>query len=232
MNKAEFDKFADEYTATHGENIRVSGESPEYFAEYKIADIARVTGGLGPDARILDFGSGIGNSVPHVNKYFPQAALTCLDVSPRSLEIARQRFPDLAVYEAFDGEHIPHAEGEFDVAFAACVFHHIDGARHAHFLGELNRVLRPGGRLFVFEHNPMNPLTRHAVDKCPFDENAVLVNAPRMRELFQKSRFAGVALQYRVFFPGFMRRFRSIERALTWLPLGAQYVICGQKTLP
>lgn len=231
MKKAEFDQFADEYDATHSENIRISGESPEYFAEYKIADIAREAVGLGPDVRILDFGAGIGNSVRHVKKYFPKAALTCLDVSHRSLDIARRRFPGLANYEAFDGEYIPHADGEFDIAFAACVFHHIDGSRHMHYLEQLNRVLRPGGRLFVFEHNPLNPLTRNAVDTCPFDENAVLINARQMRELFRKAKFDEVTLQYRVFFPGFMRWFRPLERALTRLPLGAQYFVCGQKPL-
>ena len=40
MDEAEFDKFADEYRALHAANIRLSGEDPEYFAEYKIIDIA------------------------------------------------------------------------------------------------------------------------------------------------------------------------------------------------
>ena len=41
MNEAEFDKFADEYHASLKAGIALSGESPEYFSEYKIADIAR-----------------------------------------------------------------------------------------------------------------------------------------------------------------------------------------------
>ena len=34
MKKAEFDKFADEYYELHSANIRLSGESPDFFAEY------------------------------------------------------------------------------------------------------------------------------------------------------------------------------------------------------
>ena len=40
MDEVEFDKFADEYRDMHAANIKLSGEDPEYFAEYKIADIA------------------------------------------------------------------------------------------------------------------------------------------------------------------------------------------------
>ena len=35
----------------------------------------------------LDFGAGIGNSVPYVRKHLAGAELTCLDLSQRSLEV-------------------------------------------------------------------------------------------------------------------------------------------------
>ena len=57
MDKAEFDKFADEYRALHARNIRISGEGPEFFAEYKVRDVARHLGAARSTvARILDFG--------------------------------------------------------------------------------------------------------------------------------------------------------------------------------
>ena len=40
MDEVEFDKFADEYRSMHAANIKLSGEDPEYFAEYKVVDIA------------------------------------------------------------------------------------------------------------------------------------------------------------------------------------------------
>ncbi len=40
MEQSEFDKFADEYRSLHAANIAVSGEGPDYFAEYKIKDLA------------------------------------------------------------------------------------------------------------------------------------------------------------------------------------------------
>jgi ubiquinone/menaquinone biosynthesis C-methylase UbiE len=226
MERAEFDRFADEYEAQHACNIRISGETPEFFARYKVEDVAAAVGSNSP-RRILDFGGGIGTSVPHFHRVFPSARLTCLDVSPRSVEIARQRHGDAADFELFDGTRIPHAAETFDIAYAACVFHHIDAAEHVSLLSELRRVLAPGGSLFVFEHNPLNPVTRHAVDTCPFDENAVLIAAPTMRARVQQAGFERVDLAYRIFFPGALRFLRPAEKWLTRVPLGAQYYVRG-----
>ena len=224
MDEAEFDKFADEYYAMHAESITASGEEPEYFAEYKIRDIALECGRHSFLARrIIDFGAGTGGSVPYVRKYFPSAQLTCLDVSQRSLEIAEKRFPSLADYIHFDGVHIPFPEAHFDIAYAACVFHHIDHALHVPLLRELRRVIRPGVVLFVFEHNPNNPLTLRVVNNCPFDENADLIRGHAMKKRLLAAGFADVSLRYRVFFPHSLRALRTLESVLTWLPLGGQY---------
>src|SRR6266542_6061039 len=89
---AEFDNIAHEYRSLHAANIKISGESPEYFAEYKIRDVAALTAGE-KVSRILDFGAGIGASVPYFRRYFPEAGLTCVDVSKVSLNIGESRFP-------------------------------------------------------------------------------------------------------------------------------------------
>jgi len=233
MDEAEFDKFAHEYDAMHSASIAAYGEGTEYFAEYKIGDIAREYERYGGTAsaapRILDFGSGNGGSVPYVRKYFPTARLICLDVSRRSLEIAAQRFPSLAQYVHFDGTRIPFPEEHFDIAYTACVFHHIDHAEHVALLRELNRVLRPGGILFVFEHNPYNPLTVRIVNSCPFDEHARLIRGGLMKQRVTAAGFSATSVRYRVFFPHALRLLRPLERILTWLPLGGQYYALARK---
>jgi SAM-dependent methyltransferase len=227
MNEAEFDKFADEYYASLVAGIAISGESPEYFSEYKIADIARECRPqvLAQDdgVEVLDFGAGIGNSVPFVRRHFANARLTCLDLSQRSLEVAEKRFPGQAQYVSFDGARIPFPADHFDIAYAMCVFHHIDHADHVTLLQELNRVIKPGGSLFIFEHNPFNPLTVRVVNTCPFDENAHLIRGAEMKRRMLRAGFASARTRYRVFFPHFLRGLRPLESALTWLPLGGQY---------
>jgi SAM-dependent methyltransferase len=228
MNQTEFDLCADQYEQQHAQNIRISGETPAYFARYKVQDVARLCSAQ-KTMRILDFGAGVGASVPHWREAFPESSLTCLDVSSRSLAIARDQYPDAAQYRVFDGITIPFEAGSFDVAFAACVFHHIDAVCQVPLLRELRRVLADDGRLFVFEHNPLNPLTRHAVNTCPFDANAVLIGAHTLQKRLRAAGFDGVALAYRIFFPHAIRILRPLERALTRLPLGAQYRLSAQK---
>jgi ubiquinone/menaquinone biosynthesis C-methylase UbiE len=231
MDKAEFDKFADEYHATLAANIGISGEGPEYFTEYKIKDISTeyltracpVPG----DLALLDFGAGTGASVPFIRKYLPQARLTCVDVSKRSLQIGHGRFPNEARFILCNGSEIPAANASFDIAFAACVFHHIDHSEHVNLLQEFRRVLSPRGVAFVFEHNPYNPLTVRAVNTCPFDENARLIHARQMQQRFIEAGFAHARIRYRIFFPRVLRVLRPLENMLTWLPLGAQYYVMG-----
>jgi len=232
MDKAEFDKFADEYHALHQKNIRLSGESTEFFAEYKIRDIFELFINRKYNQmpkKILDFGAGIGTSIPHFLKFFPDASLTCLDVSEKSLEVGRSRFPGLASFQSFDGKRIPFPDNTFDLVFAACVFHHIPHSAHFGLLREWLRVIKPGGTAVIFEHNPLNPLTVNAVNTCLFDKNAELIRGTMLRKEIQKVGFQNVGLRYRLFVPGVLRRLRPLERWLHWCPLGAQYFIHATK---
>lgn len=227
----EFDKFADEYKKIHAVNIGASGETPDYFAEYKVRDIANllsVTTSFSPQ-RIVDFGAGIGTSVPYFRKYFPKASITCLDVSQKSLEIGMSNFECEAEFQFFDGRIVPICDNSVDLVFVACVFHHIPLEEHIALLTELRRVLRPGGALFLYEHNPYNPLTVHAVNTCPLDENAVLIPPLDMMNSFKFAGFLQPQLRYRVFFPRILRGLRFLENHLQWFPIGAQYSVLAFK---
>jgi SAM-dependent methyltransferase len=230
MDKAEFDRFADEYEAQHRANIAVTGESPEFFAAYKIAELARFAADLptAPD-RILDFGSGIGNSIPFFRQFFPRAALTCADASSRSMAVSRERLPGPERYTLVEGRKIPHDSNTFDVTFSACVFHHIPHDAHGHWLTELFRVTRPGGLLVIFEHNPRNPLTVRAVNTCPFDENAKLVGTRTLCRSLKDAGWVRPAVCFHIFFPRALAMLRPVERHLGWLPLGAQYSARARK---
>ena len=227
MEAAEFDQFADEYDRQHRANIAVTGEAPEYFSEYKIREL-RLALGDGVKT-ILDFGSGTGNSLPFFQKYFPAARVTGVDPSQRSLDIAAARFPGLAQGKVMAGERIPARDDGFDAAFSACVFHHIDHAEHVRWLAELRRVVRPGGTLTIFEHNPYNPLTVRAVNTCPFDVNAKLISARIFAGRYRAAGWTRLKLRYHVFFPRALAFLRAAEPGLAWLPLGGQYSLTATK---
>lgn len=225
MQTDEFDKFADEYLAMHASNVALTGEDPEYFSRYKIEEIVRLytRRGLPMPRRILDFGCGIGGSIPHLRSAFPDAEITGLDVSERSLEIAKGRFPDAAKFALYEGDEIQLPPGSFDLVFSACVFHHIEAAEHDRILRQLRRLTAPQGALIIFEHNPINPVTRYIVATCPFDENAVLIPGRAFARAQKKAGFDRVEVNYTGFFPGALRRLRPLEPMLRSLPVGAQY---------
>lgn len=232
MEESEFDKFAEEYNSLLSSNIRASGETPEFFAEYKVKDTARVVQefGLPPKLSLLDFGSGTGSSVSFFLRHIREANITCLDVSRKSLDIGSRRFKGKAEFKHFDGRTIPVPNNTFHLVFAACVFHHIPHDAHERLLSEILRILRPNGIFIVFEHNPYNPLTVRAVNTCPFDKNAQLIHAADFRNLIRQVGFNSDHLRYRIFFPGSLRFLRPLERLLTWLPLGAQYSVHARKS--
>jgi len=227
LDIAEFDQVADEYLELHAKNLKISGESPEYFARYKIDEIRRIWTKRGwPEPRtILDFGAGIGNSAPHFRRNFPEADIVGTDVSELSLAIARQRFPDVARFELYDGLGPIAPEGTVELAFSACVFHHIEGDEHVELLRRLRQTLVAGAPLIIFEHNPVNPVTQHIVATCPFDANAVLISAGLLRQRMAEAGFSRIETAYTGFFPGPLARLRPLEPLMKALPVGAQYYV-------
>jgi len=230
MDSAEFDKVADEYLAIHSRNTRFTGEDPEYFARYKIEELRRRWDAAGrkSPAAILDFGTGVGASLPHLARMFPDARLTALDVSRKSLAVAQGRGV-AAEFVCYEGDRIPLPEGKFDLVFSSCVFHHIPVDEHVGLLTQLRGVLRPGGWLVIFEHNPVNPVTRYIVATCEFDENAVLIPASGLKAREKAAGFSGIEVVYTGFFPGALRFLRKLEPYLSALPVGAQYYTLAVK---
>lgn len=229
MKESEFDRFADEYRATLAANISVSGEPPEFFAEYKIADVARHArdANLAP-ATILDFGCGVGNSIPYFSKHFPDTKLVGADVSRKSVDLATQRFGAAAEFVALNGQSIGFRNGQFDLLFSACVFHHIPHEEHEHWLAELRRVARPNAMLVIFEHNPWNPLTVRSVNTCEFDENARLMTPFALQAKMKQAGWSSTRHEYRIFFPKSLAFLRPIEKYMRWLPLGAQHAVIAR----
>jgi SAM-dependent methyltransferase len=227
---AEFDHLAETYYDEHKENIRVTGEDPEYFAEYKIADLARALAARHATShRITDFGCGIGNSIPFFRKHFPNARLSCADVSSQSLKKAQERFPGDQAFLLIEGSRIPLETASQDVVFSACVFHHIAHEEHGEWLRELLRITRPGGVLAIYEHNPLNPLTVRAVNTCPLDRNARLIKAGQFRRACLAAGWSSPQIAYRVYFPHLLASLRPLERGLGWLCLGAQYRLLARR---
>lgn len=228
--RTEFDHFAVSYEKDINRALLPGLGNGAKFARIKAAHLCRqVAAVFGPAKKpsLLDAGCGIGIVDELLKPLFPR--LAGFDVSPESVALARQRNPELR-YEISDGSTFPFREKEFDAVFAICVLHHMSPCQRPGFVAEAYRVLRPGGALFLYEHNPWNPLTRWVVRRCPFDKDASLLNQSACRHLLQAGGFRPVDGGGLIFFPSEAAAWQSWEaRWLRRIPLGAQFYVTGLK---
>jgi hypothetical protein len=80
----------------------------------------------------------------------PAAQRTCADVSARSLEISRSRFPDVpARHVEITGSALPFEDESFDLIVSACVFHHIDACGASRLARRVAAGRRRDGMLLI-----------------------------------------------------------------------------------
>ena len=91
--------------------------------------------------RVLEVGAGTGAFAERVHRELG-ADFTAVDLSPRMVELARERGVSASVADVRD---LPFGDWTFDCVAALWVFHHVPDLDRG--LGELARVLGPGGRL-------------------------------------------------------------------------------------
>ena len=107
-----------------------------------------------PDgAHVLEAGCGVGAQTVTLARNNPGARFTCIDISARSLELARERarVASLAnvTFQQADLFDLPFQEESFDHIFVCFVLGHLARPREA--LEALRTRLRPGGTLTVIE---------------------------------------------------------------------------------
>jgi SAM-dependent methyltransferase len=222
----EFDRYADHYRS---EVDRAAGVSVEGLAGEKARLILDVLSGMlgSPDRlRVLDIGCGIGLVEQELEHKVSD--LWATDMSEKSVEIAKTRAPATRFIHS-GGATLPFDSGSFDAAFTICVIHHVPPAARAKFIGEMLRVLRPGGVAIIFEHNPLNPMTQFIVSRCEFDEDAILLRCRESEKLLTDGGATVAGRRYVGFSPIRHAVVERMERSLGWLPAGAQYCVWGTK---
>jgi ubiquinone/menaquinone biosynthesis C-methylase UbiE len=224
----DFDAYARSYSEAVNQSLAFSGLSVDYFTKVKAAYLLEIMAeqSVPENQTVLDVGCGVGNYHgligPAVGK------LSGIDVSAECLVTARQRHPEVT-YSHFDGLRIPFEDSSFDLAFAICVYHHVPETMRPQLTQDVFRVLKPGGRLVIFEHNPLNPLTMRVVNNCSFDADAVLLKHKDARGLLEAARFTQVKARSILSVPAASRVMRQVDRAFSLLPLGAQFYAVGTK---
>jgi len=133
-----------------------------------------------PGSVVLEAGCGVGAQTVTLATRSPGATITSIDISPESLELARQRVRSAGaanvVFGRMDLYALPFRADCFDHVFVCFVLEHLPRVREA--LAALLGVLKPGGTLTVIEgdhgstyFHPDSPDARRAI-QCLVDLQA------------------------------------------------------------
>jgi SAM-dependent methyltransferase len=223
-----FDQYAAAYEQALSSALAPAGESREYFAAGRVAWLKHCLDEAKEMPRALvDFGCGDGATTPLLLGMLHAESAVGIDVSAKSLEIARKKFATEEIRFESIGEF--HASGEMDLAYCNGVFHHIAPAGRAEALALVNRALRAGGLFSFWENNPWSLATRYVMSRCAFDRDAIMLTPPEARALLRNGGFKVLRTDFRFIFPRVLRALRKIEDAVYRLPFGTQYQILCRK---
>ena len=161
--------------ASHGDSPKFSREYFEeierwrYSSQQFIHSFAQFTRYHGK--RVLEVGFGAGTDF--IQFLRAGAIMSGIDLTEEALANLTERIEvyDLPKPESIqvgDAEHLPFADNTFDLGYSFGVLHHTPSMEQA--VGELVRVVRPGGEIKIMlynRHSPpaLNPWVRFALKK-------------------------------------------------------------------
>ena len=220
----QFDQFAGNYQEVLDRAVAASGEGSAYFARYKAQYLARVL--PKPSfTRILDYGCGVGLLSGFLREYLQPGRLDGFDVSHKSISAVGS---SLKAHGTFTADQSQLGTG-YTLIVLANVLHHVDPQQRPFVFADLAGRLTDRGFLAIFEHNPANPITRRTVAACEFDQDAILLPPTETVAHLNAAHLRLRQRDYIVFMPHALSALRFLEPSLSWLPLGAQYAVLGEK---
>jgi tRNA threonylcarbamoyl adenosine modification protein (Sua5/YciO/YrdC/YwlC family) len=101
--------------------------------------------------RILELGTGTGETSARLLARHPRARLTGIDESAGMLDAARRRLPDDRVELHAARLQDPLPAGPFELVASALAVHHLTGAEKQSLFARVHAALSPGGRFVLGE---------------------------------------------------------------------------------
>jgi SAM-dependent methyltransferase len=224
-----FDEYVDSYEAACERGLRLAGEKRAYFARQRVQHTLRRCAGLEVVRAVVDFGCGLGHTVPYLLESFPHARIFGVDNAVAVIQAASKRYGN------------PRAEFVCGDVAAECrpaqlvycngVFHHIPPAQRKAEAQKIFDWLGPRGLFALWENNPWNPGTRLVMRRIPFDRDAVPLSYREAERLLRAVGFRILGTSFHFYFPSPLKSLRWLEPWLQRVPFGAQYCVLAQKPL-
>ncbi len=181
MSSSHFDTIAHDYDGSLPAHV------VEHYLRKRTAFVVRHC----PRGRALDVGCGTGVLAQRLADAGYE--MTGVDPSAGMLDVLRARAAQVRAVQG-SGPALPFASDSFELVLTVAVMHHIaDPADIRRTLSEMVRVVRPGGSILIWDHNPRNPYWTHLMARVPQDtgEERLISEA----ELLGGLRAAGAAVR-------------------------------------
>ncbi len=112
------------------------------------------------DAKVLDFGCGIGFNIYYYSKSFPD--IIGIDNDKSAVEIAKKQLRKLGCNKkiiSYNGRILPFRKNTFDIVNVSDVWEHADNP--SLMLKEIHRVLKRDGIIYITNPNKLWPIETH-----------------------------------------------------------------------
>lgn len=110
---------------------------------------------LQPGQSVLDVGCGTGAlAIAAKEVVGPSGSVAGVDASPQMIERARMKATKAGVaidFREASADALPFADATLDAVLSTVMLHHLPRAVRGNALGEMCRVLKPGGRTLIID---------------------------------------------------------------------------------
>lgn len=131
--------------ATYGETVRAEIPAYEKFQEM----VVLTAHGQWRGGRVLELGTGTGETAVRLLERLPEAELTCVDESAEMLATAATNLPAGRVQLIQGRLQDPLPQGRFDLVVSALALHHLDRHEKPELFNRIRAQLAPGGRFVL-----------------------------------------------------------------------------------
>jgi SAM-dependent methyltransferase len=139
---------------------------PLHVANHYLEKRVAIVRSLLRTGRVLDVGCGTGQLAARIMAAGYE--VMGVDISPGMLQQALAR--GLAGTFAAFSSALPFRDGSFDLALTVATLHHLETpVRVALTIAEMARVVRTGGFVLLWDHNPLNPYWPILMKRVPQD---------------------------------------------------------------
>lgn len=121
----------------------LGGVTKKYYKDF----FDKIEGGT-----VLEIGCGNGAGAKTIKKYFSPKKIIASDLDPRMISCAKRYVHDTSIiFEVADAAKLPYKNNSFDAVFDYLAIHHIPAPEWQKSLKEIERVLKPGGLVFIWD---------------------------------------------------------------------------------